>query len=65
MRLWLRRRFEVLLISIARKILINRNVSRSEVVSRRDNNTMYYMAEKLEAIESRMLAKYENINLDY
>ena len=56
---WLRKRFEVGLIKIARKILIDRNVKRSAVVSRKDNNDMWYMAEKLEAIELRMLNNYE------
>jgi hypothetical protein len=46
-------------ISIARKILIGRNVKRSAVVSRRDNNDMWSMAEQLEAIEQRIKNKYE------
>ncbi len=56
---WLRTRFEVGLIRLARLILIGRNVPRSSVVSRSDNNDMWSMAEKLEAIELRMLSKYE------
>lgn len=59
MKKYLRKRFEVFLISIARKILIDRNVQRSAVVSRRDNNDMWSMAERLEAIEERMLSNYE------
>jgi hypothetical protein len=55
----MRKHFEVLLIKIARKILIDRNVQRSSVVSRKDNNEMWYMAEKLESIEKRMLNNYE------
>ena len=55
----MRKHFEVLLIKIARKILIDRNVQRSTVVSRRDNNDMRYMAEKLESIERRILNNYE------
>lgn len=47
------------MIVIARKILIGRNVQRSAVVSRKDNNEMWCMAEKLESIEKRMLNYYE------
>jgi hypothetical protein len=56
---WLRTRFEVGLIRLARLILIGRNVPRSSVVSRSDNNDMWTMAEKLEGIELRMLSKYK------
>ncbi|MDI5832550.1 hypothetical protein OCF84_21485 (plasmid) [Shewanella xiamenensis] len=56
---WLKKRFEIWRISVARKILIGRNVQRSAYVSRRDNNEMWAMAERLEAIEKRMLKNYE------
>lgn len=56
---WIRRHFEARLILLAAKILIGRNVQRSAVVSRRDNNDMWYMAEKLEQIAKRMRNKYE------
>jgi hypothetical protein len=59
---WARKRFEVFMISIARKILADRNVQRSAVVSRRDNNDMGYMAEKLEAVEARMLDGYNRLD---
>lgn len=61
----IRKLFEVFLIKIARWILIGRNVRRSAVVSRRDNNSMWYMAEKLEAIEHRMMTEYKETNGDY
>lgn len=54
----LRRRIEAWLILLAAKILINRNVQRSAVVSRRDNNDMWAMAEQLEAIAKRISKKY-------
>ena len=54
----LRRKIEAWLILLAAKILINRNVQRSAVVSRRDNNDMWTMAEKLEAIAKRISKKY-------
>lgn len=57
----MRRLFEVLLIKIARHILMDRNVSRAMVVSRHDNNDMWYMAERLQRIEKRMLHKYRAI----
>lgn len=52
--------YESFLIKIARKILIDRNVSRSGVTSRADNNDMWYMAEKLERIELRIKNKYSD-----
>ena len=54
----LRRRIEAWLILLAAKILIDRNVQRSAVVSRRDNNDMWAMAEKLEAIAKRISKNY-------
>lgn len=54
----LRRKIEAWLILLAAKILIDRNVQRSAVVSRRDNNDMWAMAEKLEAIAKRISKNY-------
>jgi hypothetical protein len=54
----LRRKLEAWLILLAAGILIGRNVQRSPVVSRRDNNDMWSMAEKLEAIAKRISTKY-------
>ena len=54
----LRRKIEAWLILLAARILIDRNVQRSAVVSRRDNNDMWAMAEKLEAIAKRISKKY-------
>lgn len=56
---FIRRHFEAGLVLLAAKILIGRNVQRSAVVSRRDNNDMWYMAENLERIAKRMWNKYE------
>lgn len=58
---WLKLRYEVLLISVARRILKGRNIARCQHVSRRDNNAMWSMAEQLESIEKDMLTKYENV----
>ncbi|WP_163011459.1 hypothetical protein [Pseudomonas viridiflava] len=55
---WLRRKLEAGMIRIAAFILSGRNVQRSAVVSRRDNNDMYYMAEKLEGIADRISRQY-------
>ncbi|MGY3644187.1 hypothetical protein [Pseudomonas sp. PK-RTE-24] len=55
----IRRKFEAWLILLAAKILMDRNVQRSPVVSRRDNNDMRAMAEKLEAIAKRISTKYQ------
>lgn len=58
MRKFFRRKAEAWLILLAAKILIDRNVQRAAVVSRRDNNDMWYMAEKLEAIAARISKNY-------
>ncbi|WP_395602163.1 hypothetical protein AB4P97_05550 [Pseudomonas sp. A1230] len=59
MKRFIRRKFEAWLILLAAKILIGRNVQRAPVVSRRDNNDMWYMAEKLEDIAERISTKYQ------
>ncbi|MBP4058669.1 MULTISPECIES: hypothetical protein [Aeromonas] len=56
---WIRRHVEAWLVLLAAKILIGRNVHRSKAVSRKDNNSMWYMAEDLEQIAKRMRNKYE------
>ena len=61
MRRFFRKRWEVLLIRVAVWLLLERNVARSDVVSRRDNNDMRYMAEKLDSICDRMLDEYNNV----
>ena len=58
MRRFIRRKAEAWLILLAAKILIGRNVQRSPVTSRRDNNDMWAMAEKLEAIAKRISTNY-------
>lgn len=60
MKKWIRTRIEVAFIRLARSILIGRNTNRSPVVSRRDNNEMWSMAERLESIEARMLSNYKS-----
>ncbi|MFQ2706191.1 hypothetical protein ACK3ZA_04835 [Aeromonas caviae] len=55
----IRRHVEAWLVLLAAIILIGRNVHRSKAVSRKDNNSMWYMAEDLEQIANRMRNKYE------
>ncbi|MGF6593141.1 hypothetical protein [Pseudomonas sp. 2835] len=55
---FLRRKLEAALIRLAITILMGRNVTRSPVVSRRDNNDMWHMAEKLEDIADRIARGY-------
>lgn len=56
----IRKYFEVFLIRIAKYILMERNSNRCKVVSRRDNNEMWYMAENLESICKRMIEEYKD-----
>lgn len=55
---WARRQFEAAAIRLAARILDGRNVARCGVVSRRDNNDMYYMAERLDCIADRIARQY-------
>lgn len=59
MKRFFRRKFEAWLILLAAKILIDRNVQRAAIVSRRDNNDMWAMAESLEAIAERIRKSYK------
>lgn len=58
---FIRRQVEAALVNLAAWILIGRNVKRSAVVSRRDNNDMWGMAERLESIAKRMRDGYRNV----
>ncbi|WP_433735011.1 hypothetical protein [Pseudomonas monteilii] len=55
---WLRRQLESGLILLAAWILGGRNVTRSGVVSRRDNNEMFEMDGDLRAIARRIRNQY-------
>lgn len=55
---FIRRKFEAAMIRLAIAILMGRNVQRSLVVSRGDNNHMWSMAEKLDAIATRISKNY-------
>lgn len=56
-----KRHYEAAFIRLAIRVLSCRNVSRSQVASRRDNNDMYYMSEKLESIEKRIRTGYKHV----
>ena len=55
---WLRRQLESALILLAAWILGGRNVTRSGVVSRHDNNEMFEMDGDLRAIAHRIRKQY-------
>ena len=55
----LRRRLEAAAIRLAARILDGRNVARCGVASRRDNDDMYYMAERLDSIADRIARQYQ------
>ncbi|VVN43836.1 hypothetical protein [Pseudomonas fluorescens] len=55
---FVRRKFEAWQILLVARILIGRNVQRAAVISRRDNNDMWGMAEQLEAIAKRISKNY-------
>lgn len=55
---YLRRQWEAWLVLMAAWLLRERNVPRAGVVSRRDNNDMFYMADQLESIADRIRDGY-------
>ena len=57
---FLRRKYEAWCIRRAAAILVDRNVARAAVVSRADNNAMWYEAEKLESIAKRISNGYRD-----
>lgn len=58
----IKRYYEAFMITIAIKILAGRNVTRSKVVSRRDNNKMAYISEELEVIATDIRTGYKGQN---
>jgi len=56
----IKKKYECYMIRKAAKILINRNVKRSKYTSRKDNNTIWVMGEKLEAIAHRVNNEYKD-----
>ncbi|MEB2514453.1 hypothetical protein D3C76_1455230 [compost metagenome] len=63
MKRFIRRKLEAWLILLAAKILIDRNVQRAAVISRRDNIDMWRMAEQLEAIAKRIGKRYQGSHI--
>lgn len=54
----LRKIIEVILLRLAIYILKGRNIQRSRVISRRDNNDLYYSGEKIDSIIVRIKRDY-------
>lgn len=54
-----RQRIETACIRFVANSLIGRNVKRSAVTSRADNNAMWYMGERLHGIANRIATGYE------
>lgn len=54
----IRRKWEAALIRAAARVLDGRNLARGAVTSRRDNNDMWYMAERLDSIAERVGSDY-------
>lgn len=60
MRLRLKARYEAFLLRVAKAIVLGRNVARSPVVTRRDNNAMFNMGFELGKIAERIETGYQN-----
>lgn len=58
---WLRRKLEGALLRLAARLLTSRNVTRSLVISRSDNNDTWYMAERLDSIARRVSRGYDEV----
>jgi hypothetical protein len=59
-RLKVRAQYEAFLLRIAKSIVLGRNVARSPVVTRRDNNEMFNMGFELGKIADRIASGYRN-----
>lgn len=57
---WLKKHFEASLLLLAAKIL-DRNVQRSPVINRRDNNYLFEVEFELKAISQRIKSEYNEI----
>lgn len=58
---WLRRKLEAALLRRIARMLKARNVTRSGVISRSDNNDTWYMAERLDSIARRVSRGYDEV----
>lgn len=58
---WFRRKMEAALLRLIAWLLKARNVHRSGVISRRDNNDTWYMADRLESIADRVSKGYDQV----
>lgn len=58
---WLRRKLEAALLRFIAWQLKGRNVARCAVISRRDNNDTWYMADRLESIADRVSKGYDEV----
>jgi hypothetical protein len=56
----LKKWFELTMLNIAYQIIYGRNVQRSAFISRRDNNELSHMGEKIEGIYSRIREDYKD-----
>ena len=54
-----RKWFELALLRVARYVVYNRNLKRSPVISRKDNNRLFDIGCEIEAIENRIKRDYE------
>lgn len=59
-RRYLRQSLEVTWLSIAIYILKHRNVNRSRVISRHDNNELDYIGDTVERVRANILCEYKN-----
>jgi hypothetical protein len=56
----LKARYEAFLLRVAKSIVLGRNVARSPVVSRSDNNVMFEMGYELGKIADRIASGYKD-----
>ncbi|MFA4728047.1 hypothetical protein [Vibrio vulnificus] len=60
MKNWFKKHYEAWLLLIAAKIL-NRNVERSPVINRRDNNYLFEVEFEVKAIAKRIKSEYREL----
>ena len=58
----MKKKFEIFLIRFASRILRSRNIERASFITRKDNNQIWYISDRLDSISKRMECSYDENN---
>lgn len=62
---WIRKKYEIMWLRLAIYILRGRNVDRCRIISRRDNQGLWYASEHLDPVIDRINEGYKDPNYEY